>query len=207
MSWSNLTTPPMYGDAAQVNVDRSDVYVTVYGNPAGGAQNAHATLLRSVNGGAGWTSSADPCGSRTGAEDDATDTTTAPGGHVFVSCEPRLFNSDGFVLTSADAGATFGATLMVPGEPFTIAASTASNLVVEASPLDGSPFFLLRSTDTGATWSKVLTFVSSGPSATSLPVHPWLGFEDATYGHFILNGSEIWSTSSGGAAWNEYRFP
>lgn len=106
-SWTTVPTPAMTGDAAQLNVDGADLAVTVYQNPAGGAQSEQAAFYRSMDGGSNWVTEAAPCGTHNGTEDDATDTTTSAGGVVVLTCAPRSGAGVGaFVLVSINGGAT-----------------------------------------------------------------------------------------------------
>ena len=88
-------------------------YAEIFQNVAGGAEDAHATLLTSTDDGRTWTVRADPCGTSGGQEADSTELAVADDGSLSVLCRSRS-GAAAFVRTSTDHGASFGSPHATP---------------------------------------------------------------------------------------------
>lgn len=197
-TWKALAAPPLAGVAASVAVDGDHTYVAVYGNPAAGAADQHTRLARSLDAGATWASFADPCGEGPDGEQDAVSVTAAPAGFLAALCEPRLGRGAPFVVTSTDAGATFGPRrplpLAAPGAQL-ISAGSAQSIAVAF--VDGRSKGVLSSVDAGATWRRTLEVpVVDGPQVG------WsLRFSDALVVRASFGTNTIWSSADAGTTW------
>jgi hypothetical protein len=207
-SWQSLSTPVMTGVGAMVAMDGTNRYVAVFQNTAGGAQDAHTRLARSVDGGAHWATFADPCGVTPGGnEADATTISAAPGGSVAVACNSRASGGAAFVVLSADAAATFGphrANLLPTVPPDGdhvdhIAAATGQRLAVTVASLTAGTTSIAVSNDAGIDW----TVTTSQPGGGAV----FLGFEDAETGRAVIQPRTVLTTTDGGGHWATFTFP
>ena len=73
--------------------------------PAGGAESAHATLMISDDGGATWSTRADPCVDVGGDEYDTSALAAAPGPALAVLCQDRMQPLNMYVAVARDGGA------------------------------------------------------------------------------------------------------
>src|SRR5215472_13645827 len=107
---------PGRSDSAQIVASGPDVLVALYGSLAGPVP-AQAVVYRSVDGGGTWRRAADPCGGLgpqgPNQEEDLIGLAAAPGGFFTGLCAPHNGTST-FVITSADAGATWRPTAAPP---------------------------------------------------------------------------------------------
>ena len=182
------------------------VVVGTFGNPAGGAEDAHAVLFSSTDDGATWSRRADPCptigaGSTAAHEVDTTQITTAADRSVTVLCQERGDQNLRFTMTSTNAGQSFvrtGQNLPDSADGTELlAAASARTLFVQIATLVGS-------SNAGATWRAV-----TAPAQLSS-----VGFESATVGHGIgvrtagtVGSPVVWRTYDAGATWQSYTFP
>jgi photosystem II stability/assembly factor-like uncharacterized protein len=168
-------------------------------------------LARSTDGGATWTAYPDPCGvTASGSEADTTAISAAPGGYLTVGCSPRQSGEAGFVVVSADGGATFGphrGNLLNPvpanGEHIAaVAAATGQRLAALVSDNNGTVSISVTN-DAGVDWT-VTHAEAVGPGG---PSTTYLGFEDALTGRAVINPRTILTTSDGGGHWTGHPFP
>ncbi|HEV7204065.1 MAG TPA: hypothetical protein VGN18_05605 [Jatrophihabitans sp.] len=169
----------------------SAAYLLAERNPAGGANNATATLYASTDDGATWHAEGEPC-PQVGGEVDSHDVAAASGTRLTVLCTVRDAGQRTFVATSTDGGRTAtaaGGTIPVAadhlaGDPRTVLAAGGDRLAV--------------SRDGGATWTTIPKV--SGPIT-------FVGFESATIGRVIGdNGQSLWTTRDGGLTWQRAAF-
>jgi hypothetical protein len=209
-TWHNLPAPHVVGDFPDVEAAGASVIVTVEQNPAGGAQDAHATLLLSANHGRTWRKRADPCGHRVAGEDDTVSVAVTTHRRAAVLCRPRRGNAGhDFVLTSSNGGRTFGA-------PHAIAAAGGKHAAYLVART-GHALFVATVTGTGSeahynvdvsrngghTWTSALR--TTGPSG-SAGIDGFLGFESASVGHFVGNRRTVSRTADAGRTWATHHF-
>ena len=117
-SWRVLFSIPMQfvGRVQLVRQGLNDVYVAVFKNPPGGAQNEQTTVYVSHNAGVTWSTRADPCGYSGSSENDAEAITAAPQSVVAVLCYPRQGGGPVFVAVSSDGGKGFGHNAPLPDD-------------------------------------------------------------------------------------------
>jgi photosystem II stability/assembly factor-like uncharacterized protein len=209
-SWQTSPTPALTGDAAELALEGTNRYVAALGHTAGGAQDAHSHFVRSTDSGAHWSSFADPCGTTpSGNEADASAISAGSGGFLAVGCTARQAGEAGFVVVSADAGATFGphrggllSAVPSDGEQVeAISAATGQRLAVVV--IGGGSRSIAVTNDAGADWTVThAEAVTNGPTPK-----PYLGFQDATTGRAVLNPRSILTTTDGGGHWAPFSFP
>ena len=196
--------------SAQVISQAADLYVPMYGNQANGAAAPQTTVVfRSLDGGTTWQQRADPCGQAGANEYDAVAFAAAENGFLASLCSPRSASGQGsYVITSIDAGNTWGPRHSVLAPVGLIAAASSTVLAVASPPVSGSgpyTYRLLASADGGATWSTSI----SDPEvlAVNAPGIAFLGFQDGKAGRWIGDATAIWSTDDGGTHWLRRQFP
>jgi hypothetical protein len=213
-AWRHLlTVAPNPGNttvAAHVILQSRDLYVPMYGNQAGGAGTAKTVIFRSRDGGIGWQQLSDPCIDTGVGEVDAVGFAAAENGFLAALCSPRAAASQSgqFVITSADAGQSWGPRHVVPAPVGLIAAASATVLTVASPPVSGSgpyTYRLLASTDGGTTWPVSI----SDPEvlAVNAPAAAFLGFQDSNTGRWIGGATAMWATDDGGSHWLRRQFP
>jgi photosystem II stability/assembly factor-like uncharacterized protein len=204
-SWTRLATPSLIGDAAQLLYDGPRIYVAVYGNPAGGASDAHIQLIRSLDSGKTWQRRSDPCGFVGTEEFDTESLAAAPGGFIVALCQPRLYDRPATVRTSSDAGSTFAApqTLRLPSGAMVgkIAAGSATSIVVTVMVNAKQFVWVSHASGAAASWHSTLQVSSSDAT----PSVVFLGFEDAQTGRVGFSPDELWTTRDGGESWTSSR--
>ncbi len=203
-TWKALSQP-FQGDAVQlVRQGTEDAYVAAFENPAGGADDEHAKLMVSHDGGATWSDRADPCGDVGGDEYDAAAMAAAPSAVLAVLCRDRLGSQSSYVDLSTDGGADFTARATVPGPDTAaaIAATSATDLLVGTvggvNPQSGR-FALFSSNDGGAHWEQVAA--ETGPIDPEDPTRTFLGFETDSVGRWVGDRDDLWETTDGGSTW------
>lgn len=203
-SWQRLATPALVGDGVQLLYDASNVYVAVYGNPAGGG-DAHIKLLRSLDLGKTWELRPDPCGSVGTQEVDTASLATAPGGFLVALCQPRGSGRAPSVRTSSDSGTTFGPaqTLPLPKGAIAESISAGSPTSIVVTAVDGFKQTVLVSHASGASSSWHTTLQASGSDAAISIT--FLGFEDANVGRVGISPDQLWTTRDGGETWTSSR--
>jgi photosystem II stability/assembly factor-like uncharacterized protein len=208
-TWQSLPSPPLVGNGTLLAAEGSNVYLGVLLNRAGGAQNAQTQFARSTDSGAHWSTFSDPCGvTPAGGEADAVAISAAPGGVLAVACSARPSGQAGFVVVSADAGATFGPhrgnllSAVPAGDEFLggIAAATGQRLAVMVVA-DGKDSIVVTN-DSGSDWT--LTHSEATPAGAS---RPYLGFEDPTTGRASIDARTVLTTTDGGGHWTPFTFP
>lgn len=212
-TWHPLPASTVTGDGTYLALQGPNIYVGAFGHVAGGAQDAHTNFARSNDGGADWTTFADPCGvTATGTEADASAIGAAPGNYLVVGCTSRPLGEPGFVVVSTNGGATFGphlGNLLRPpanGEYLAkISAATGQRLVALVVASDGSSVSanIAVSNDAGVTWT--VTHTQALPSNDQNVVY--LGFEDAVTGRAVIVSNTILTTTDGGGHWSGFTFP
>jgi photosystem II stability/assembly factor-like uncharacterized protein len=190
--------PALLGNNVQLLREGHAAYAEIFQNVAGGAEDAHATLLTSTNDGRTWTVRADPCGSAGGQEADSSEMAVADDGSLSVLCRTRS-GSASFVRTSTDHGASFGPQRAAPGgvTAFGLGAASAKTLLLVQ--LGDGQDTLLRTGDGGATWTKVAT--AAAPTSGDLGLAA-IGFQNATTGRWTPGGSAVLTTRDTGKTWD-----
>jgi hypothetical protein len=201
--WQTLTGP-FPGDRVQLVRQANEAYVSVFANPAGGVDDAHATLMLSQDGGTTWGERADPCGEVGGVEFDTTAIAAAPQGVVAVLCVDRSQPTHAFVDVSTDSGVVFGAgsVLTSSGILGSLALTSASNLFVGSAGMPGkgsAQWILMASQDGGQTWKQAVA--QSGKDQPYFPAQTFLGFENSSIGRWVGYPYSIWETTNGGTQW------
>jgi hypothetical protein len=202
-AWQTLNGP-FQGDDVQLVRQADEVYVAVFANPAGGVDDAHASLMLSQDGGTTWGARADPCGDVGGVEFDAAAIAAAPQGVLAVLCVDRAQPTQAFVDVSTDSGVVFAAGSVLSDSGFlgSLALTSASNIFVgsSAGPGKGSArWVLMASQDGGQTWRQAAA--QSGKDQPYFPARTFLGFENTQVGRWVVNPSTIWQTTDGGTQW------
>jgi photosystem II stability/assembly factor-like uncharacterized protein len=197
-NWRVVSAPgTLTGNAVQLLRVGHRAYLAVYRNPAGGAENAQATLATSADDGQHWTMRADPCGTDAGKEADTTQLAVGPEGSLTVLCLVRG-DTTGYVTTSTDGGATFGPHHRTPGtNPYAVGAAGPTTIVV------GQGLQLYRSTDAGASWTAVAHAATASPDSGGRPV---IGFENSRTGRCVLGTAAVLTTTDAGHSWRTYTF-
>jgi hypothetical protein len=201
---------PGRSDSAQIVASGADVLVALYGSLAGPVP-AEAVVYRSADGGGTWRQAADPCGglgpNGPKQEEDLTALASAPGGFFTGICAPHNITST-FVITSADAGATWRSTAATPRGSWLgfVAAASPTTIAVASGAISGGgtdAAQLLITADGGRSWVTAATDTQSlgtgNPIAGSAPA--WLGFETPQVGHWLGDPHGIWTTTDGGQRW------
>ena len=200
-NWTSLAAPALVGAAAAVVLDGGRIYVAAFGNPAGGASDAHARIVRSVDDGASWEAVVDPCGEGPEGEDDTASLAAASGGFVAALCRPRSGRAAPFVVVSADAGATFGPRrpLGLPDpDAFPLLLSAGSSRVLGVAYVAGRGRGVLVSRDGGTTWEPTLTV----PAVDGAQDGWFLGFQDERTAQATFADGSTWTTNDGGLTWD-----
>ena len=102
-STAEVSGGSLLGNNVQLLRQGHSAYAEVFQNVAGGAEDAHATLLTSTDDGRRWTVRNDPCTSSRGQETDSTQISVADDGSLSVLCSTRG-GAASFVRTSTDHG-------------------------------------------------------------------------------------------------------
>jgi photosystem II stability/assembly factor-like uncharacterized protein len=203
-TWHSLTAPLPADGVQLVRQGVDDAYVALYKNPAGGVEDAHATLMVSHDDGATWNVRPDPCWDVGGEEYDTTAIAAAPQSVLAVLCRDRMQGQNAFVAVSTDGGAEFATRPLVPGSAMlgTLAATSATTLFVGTSAFVGTgstEWVLLASSDGGQSWRQVAE--ETGEVASDFPAASFLGFESARAGRWVGYPYDIWETTDGGNTW------
>jgi hypothetical protein len=205
--WTTVFVPtPTYYDGGELVRQGADVYTLFPGNlEDGAASSQHADFYISEDGGSLWEHEDDPCGYTGTTADDAQSIAAAPGGILVVLCDPRPQGS-GFIIVSADAGATYSSREPIPLGFTQLAAASATSLVVGNADNTGGPgtipYELLYSRDGGQQWQ---TVVDEQAVASALPPS-FLGFESVADGRWICPDSTLWTTTDSGVTWSQSPF-
>jgi photosystem II stability/assembly factor-like uncharacterized protein len=203
-TWHTLPSPAIPGTGVALAVEGTNIYEAAFGHRAGGAQDAHTQFARSTDSGAHWSTFSDPCTvTPSGDEADTTAISASTGGFLAVGCTPRVSGQAGFVVVSADEGATFGPhrggllpTVAPDGELVDhIAAATGQRLAVLVSYSAGMD--VVVSNDAGAHWT-VTHHEGAAPANTAT---------DPTTGRAVITASTVLTTTDGGGHWTPFTFP
>jgi photosystem II stability/assembly factor-like uncharacterized protein len=204
--WHPVSAPTVTGNNVQLLRTGRYAYLTVFQNPAGGAENAHPTLLTSADGGAHWTRRDDPCGTYRGNEADADRMAVAEDGSLTILCRIRG-NGPDLVVTSPAGGAAFSAPHPLPASHTTDAVGAASASIIVAAVLPaggtGTTATLYRSSDAGVHWAKVATAPSPAQNAGAEGV---IGFQNASTGRWTTGSGVVLTTTDAGATWSTHTF-
>src|ERR1700733_351425 len=205
-------TEPDRGSFGQIAVSGPDVLIDMIGSLAGPFP-AYAIVYRSTDGGATWArQAADPCsGLGPGGpaqEDDLIGLAAAPGGFFAGLCYRRE-SRDAFVITSADAGATWQATAAAPpGQALGLVAAASPDTVAAATEGPGRDGAwtsrLLVTTDGGRHWDAAATDVQDLGGGGNAPA--WIGFETPRAGQWLGDAHGLWKNPDGGPAWTRTAF-
>jgi hypothetical protein len=200
-SWQRPTSPPFGGGGVELLVDGPRVYAIGFKNPAGGAQDAHSSLVRSLDAGQTWQNVGDPCGINVAGQDrsehDGISFSAAPARVLAVLCWQRVGDAQ-FVLVSNDAGATWSNRRTVPGRAFIISAASSSVMSLWQSG-QGQSQAVATSRDGGRTWRTAL-------SADKLTGPAFLAYLDGRTAHASRGGPELWTSHDAGRSWSATEF-
>ncbi len=195
-TWRELSTPRQDAAGTGLIVSGTRVYLAAYGNPAGGAGDAHPGFLRSLDAGRTWRKLADPCQNDPDSENDGIAIAAAPGGFLAVLCRSRMFSERrSFLMTSADSGRSFAPRRVLP-KAFADEVAAGSGFTIAVAATRGARSVVLVSRDGGRTWRTTLS--------AALPegdVRVFFGFQNASTARVALSGSAIWTTRDAGANW------
>jgi len=209
-SWQTLHAP-FQGDGIQlVRIGNQVAYLVIFENPAGGAQSAHATLMISYDGGAAWSTRADPCGEVGGDEYDAAAIAAASQSVLAVLCRDRQQGQNMVVALSDDGGSDFTMGRLIPGASVLsqfdqLAVTSASMVFVGLSSVVGkgtTQYLLLASDDGGRSWYQATSEIGQ-EVGTSPPPSPFLGFENPATGRWVAGGNDLWQTTDRGSLWSQ----
>jgi hypothetical protein len=119
-----------------------------------------------------------------------------------------------FVITSADAGATWRPTATPPPGRWLgfVAAARPATLAVASGAMGGNgtgTAQLLLTTDGGRHWVTAATDTQQLPAQilTAGTGPAWLNFENALAGQWLGDPHGIWTTTDGGLQWTRTAFP
>jgi photosystem II stability/assembly factor-like uncharacterized protein len=209
-AWQTVYQIPEGADldtATLILAGSQTIYLPIYGDVAKGAEQT--TLFRSLDGGHTWRRMGDPCAGGTPPVDVAFAFAAASGGFLSVLCFPSGQPQGWAVLTSSDAGFTWGARLPVPDSSAGLLAAPSPGHLVTAGPTgwgDGPATATLScSSDGGQSWSTAASD-QVNLSLTPVGISLWLGFEDATTGRWVGDDQTIWTTTDGGTSWTPQAF-
>jgi hypothetical protein len=199
---------PDRSDSAQIAVSGPDMLVTPYGSLAGPFP-AHAVVYRSEDGGGTWQQAADPCvglGPQ-GQEEELIALAAAPGGFFAGVCVQRS-NMSTFVITSANAGATWRPTATQPHGQWlgVVAAASPATIAVATGLIGGNGSYtaaLLVTTDGGRHW---VTAATDNQDLATGSAPAWLGFETPLAGQWLGDPHGVWTTTDGGLRWTRTAF-
>jgi hypothetical protein len=209
--WSTVQRSGLLRSDAELVRQVHQLVATLKANPAGGAGDAHVSLLLSQDDGTTWTQRDDPCGSPSSNDPDEVDTAhvvLSLTGEVVVLCQRRAWRSNGgnsTVVLSADGGATFSTPTGFAEATDATSVAAAGNGVLLAQTHQGNSaeLVLQRSTDGGRTWTEV----ARAPLPDGDTDAPYLAFSTTTVATWVPQpGSSVWRSSDGGATWAEHPF-
>jgi photosystem II stability/assembly factor-like uncharacterized protein len=208
-SWRALPSPPLGGGPAQLILEGSRIYVAVFGHAAGGAEDAHALLVRSLDRGRTWRRLPDPCGEDARGENDAFTLAAAPDRFLAVLCLVRGDFSSRFMVVSENAGRTWSPHRPLPQQGVTAFMLAAASPRVLSVWLTGDDYrsknyrskTIATSRDGGRSWSTTLTLAEPSGSGEG-----FLGYQDDRTGRAFYGGGEIWTTRDGGLSWTSTKF-
>jgi hypothetical protein len=199
--WKRAPLPATSGVRFALALEGSHVYFVQYGNPVGGANDAHTSFSRSTDSGKTWANFEDPCGSGPRGEDDTIDVATSPGGGFIILCEARLSPETAlFLRRSGDGGAAFGPrrSIPIPKGQGVQHISAGNFTTIAVSFMGDGPASLMMSRDGGSTWTRSLNAEGAG---TNEQLGGFLGFEDARTARAAFDTRYLWSTFDGGRTW------
>lgn len=208
-AWQTLYQIPQGADldTATLILEGESIYLPIYGDVAKGAEQT--TLFRSLDGGQTWQRLGDPCAGATPPVDVAFAFAAASRGFLSVLCFPSGQPQGWAVLSSSDAGSTWGPRLPVPESSAGLLAAPSPGHLLIASPTGAggglATSTLSYSSDGGQSWSTAASDqvnLSLAPVGLSL----WLGFEDVTTGRWVGDDRTIWTTTDGGTDWTSRSF-
>jgi photosystem II stability/assembly factor-like uncharacterized protein len=209
-TWDTVKTSDEYRAGADLVRQLDTVAVALKANPAGGAGDAHTSLLLSADNGTTWTRRDDPCGpqaSNSPDEVDAVQLQLSLRSEVVALCQRRTFGSNGGNTTltiSSDGGATFSAPTGFPARTdATLVAAGRGVLLAETHLANGTEAVLQRSTDDGKTWTEV----ARAPLHDGDLAGAYLAFSTASTATWVPQaGTSVWRSSDGGQTWTEHAF-
>jgi len=187
-----------FGVDFAVKIQGSRIYVAQYGNPAGGAGDAHASFVRSLDQGKTWSRFNDPCGSDGKVESDSIDFSPTPGGTLTILCQPRDHYRPPFVVESNDAGTTFYRLHEIPlkADDGGVHIAAGSARVIAVDFVRGGSQGIAVSRDGGSTWN--ISLFSAIPEGS---VVGFVGFQDARTARVAFGTAFLWTTQDAGRTW------
>jgi len=217
-SWRTVLrqlSEPGRSASAQIVASGADLLVAMYGSLAGPVP-AQAVVYRSTDGGGTWRRVTDPCnGLGQGGpsqEEDLIALTAAPGGFFAGLCAPHNITST-FVITSANAGATWGPTAATPPAHLlgVVAAASPTTIAVSSGAMGftgTNTSSLLLTTDGGRHWvtaaSDTQTLTNQNQVVGATPAS--LDFESPLIGQWLGDPHGVWTTTDGGLHWSRTAF-
>jgi photosystem II stability/assembly factor-like uncharacterized protein len=206
-TWRTVQSSKDVYAAADLVRQGDDIVVNLKQNPAGGADDAHSTLLVSADAGTTWASRDDPCGGTRDTEADASQLAWSQDGKLVVLCQRRLYKSNGgnaTILLSSDGGRTFSRPTGF-GEVTDVFLVAVGNGVLLAETHYGidHEVLLQRSTDDGQTWTEV----ARAPLPDGTPTG-YLAFSTSQVVTWAPpSGTEVRRSTDAGKTWTTYELP
>jgi photosystem II stability/assembly factor-like uncharacterized protein len=209
-TWDTVRTSDEYRTSADLVRQLDAVAVALKANPAGGAGDAHISLLLSADGGTTWTRRDDPCRAASqGVADevDAVRVQLSLRSEVVALCQRRTLGSDGgntSLTISSDGGATFSTPTGFPAHTdASLVAAGRGVLLAETHQANGTDVVLQRSTDDGRTWAEV----ARAPLPNGDTAGPYLAFSTGSTATWVPQaGTSVWRSSDGGQTWTVHAF-
>lgn len=211
-SWTTVHRSQEPRSGAELARQVDQVAVSLLANPAGGAGDAHISLLLSPDGGTTWARHDDPCDQGTTNNDpdetDAAQVGLSLTGEVVALCQRRGWRSNGgnsTVTLSADGGSTFATPTGFPEatDADLVAAAGHGVLLAETHRGNDVDVVLQRSDDGGRTWTEVARApLVNGPREAA-----YLAFSTASVATWVPQpGRSAWRSTDGGVTWVERPF-
>jgi photosystem II stability/assembly factor-like uncharacterized protein len=210
-AWESVRTSDEPRSVAALARQLEHVVVALKANPAGGAGDAHTSVLLSNDGGTTWTRQDDPCqgpGDNDPEEVDAAQLDWSLDAELLVLCQRRAWRSNGgnsTVLVSTDAGGNFAPPTGFPEatDAFLVAGGQRGVLLAETHQGNDKEVALLRSADSGRTWVEV----ARAPLPDGATEMHYLAFSTPLVATWVPpGGTTVLRTTDGGTSWTETRF-
>jgi len=205
-SWRALASPPISGaGTGQLVSDGHTLYATAFQHTAGGAQDAHAAIIKTSDGGETWQRLTDPCGNDPTVEFDTSALAAASSGATAALCLPRATGPKPFVLISTDHGSHWSGRHPLPA---TAQSGNVLNLVAIGSPESlvawvesGTNSTIITSLDGAKSWRSTLEV----PVPADDRSEPFLEFQDDRVVRAFFGGNTIWTSRDAGRTWTATR--
>ena len=169
--WLTVDSLGDAGGGANIAASAAVVLVTLSGDPAGGAGDAHTDYVESRDSGAHWHRFNDPCGGRGRSESD-TDAVSVRGAEVAAVCAGRSPRAPSGIVVSHDDGAHFTALRAAPVPLLGVIGAGSSRLIVGTGAIVGAGdvgYVLATTADDGHSWTSAVTAHASAASSRLEP--------------------------------------